>query len=198
MQRPIRRIWGAEPPVPAGERASIYRSCNAILNNLLATRCSEFDAADYYITRGITHGDLNSGNMMIGEDNSLSFIDPDAIERDGFQISDVFHAVAKSDIVTNPEKTDEFFDSYLREKGDCNVSREMLHTLLFCLSFRAALSTDYYTSGVGTIPKISTEWVYDNARDTLDKLSITLRSSAKALGMNVVTRDNPETFHRDR
>ena len=66
------------------------------------------------------------------------------------------------------------------------------------MQFHPALSTDYYTSGVGTIPKISTEWVYDNARDTLDKLSITLRSSAKALGMNVVTRDNPETFHRDR
>jgi hypothetical protein len=47
----------------------------------------------------------------------------------------------------------------------------MLYFSVFLLELHYQLT--YYTSGVGAIPKISTEWVYDNARDTLDKLSIT-------------------------
>lgn len=177
------------------KRALTYKRCNSILSRALNANSSQFDDENYYITRGVTHGDLNAGNMIIDADGKPSFIDPDSFDRNGFQISDILHAVSKSNIVNSAEKTNDFLDCYLKKKGDCSIDKKMFRTLLFCLSFRAALSTDYYTKEVGTIQKISTDWVYNNAKDTLDKLSTTLKTSAKILGVDagIFSRDEEES-----
>lgn len=165
------------------ERSKLYKSCNSILEEIITTN-KKINDESYYVTIGISHGDLNARNLIFDKENNLGFIDPDAMDANGCQILDLLQALSKSNILHNKERSDEFLDTYLIKNKACNLDKELMYILLFCISFRSALSTDYYTKDVGSIPKITSSWVYKNAKETLDSLSNSLVNTADILGLS--------------
>lgn len=136
------------------------------------------DAEDHLPSRiGLTHGDLNPGNVIVMPDHHLSGIDFDGAKRSGFQLLDVFQAAGKSSIGSSVSAIREFLAAYhARSSSDFDHAAENSSIRwLNILCIRAALSTEYYTH---VIPKLSPEWNIEHAGSVIDRLVETVRETA--------------------
>lgn len=121
---------------------------------------------------GITHGDLTPENIVVSDDQEMSFIDPDGIEEDGHQIYDLVQGLTKSGIASDRRKLQNFISFYINERRACfgSDSNAVVTSLMwwcYIFSIKALLSTDYYTF---FIDKLTVDWSMKNASSTLNRL----------------------------
>jgi guanylate kinase len=125
-------------------------------------------------TIGITHGDLNTTNVIKSPNQKLFLIDFDAVDERGFQLVDILEVISKSCLAVDDNKARIFLGQYFAIVRGVTLENEELELILkscrcwlAVFALRSMLSTEHYTF---ECQKFSAKWSLQNASGTLVNL----------------------------